>query len=182
MDFSVSTPRTAFVLSILFWLAACQSVVFDYGFDPDVDFAVKKTFAWTGPRPLLVAMATPVNPVLESHLMQATRDELERRGIRFVNDSSSADLLVSFAVGRQQTMIEAQPKTFLNSDETDRFDPRSYDFSESQLSINLTNRATGRLAWYGSSSKGLSGSDQAKIEQVVNRLVGAILKKFPPDT
>ncbi len=170
------------MLSILFWLAACQSVKFDYGFDPDVDFAVKTTFAWTGPRPLLVAMATPVNPELESHLMQATRGELEGRGIRFVTDSSSADLLVSFAVGRRVTLLEAQPKTFLNSSETDRFDPLSHDFSESQLSINLIDRATGKLAWYGSSSKSLSGSDQANIEQVVNRLVGAILKKFPPDT
>jgi len=103
-------------------------------------------------------------------------------GIRFVNDSSSADLLVSFAVGRRETLMEAQPKTFLNSVETGRFDSVSHDFSESQLSINLIDRATGRLAWYGSSSKSLSGSDQANIEQVVNRLVGAILKKFPPDT
>ena len=181
MDSAVPTSRVASVLSMLFWLTACQAVDLDYGFDPSVDFSAKRTFAWSGPHPLHVTMAVPVNPMLENHLMQATRGELERRGIRFVNDSSSADLLVSFAVGRQQILVDV-PKTVLNSGTTDAFDPLSHDFSESQLGITLFERVSARLVWHGSSSKGITGADQANLERAVARLVGAILKNFPPKT
>jgi hypothetical protein len=173
-------PRLATLLAAYVLLAACQAMDLETGFDPGVDFDAKTTFTWTGKNPLLVATAVHVNPSLESHLMRATRAELEQRGLRYVSDAEQADMLVSFAVGREQIRAGRHAETFQFSFATGVHAFVSHDFSESQLGVNIYEVPSRNLIWHGSLRAGIQGSDQANLERATAKMIGAILRAYPP--
>ena len=176
-------PHIARALSCLLLtplLCACQSLDLVSGFDSSVDFSGIKTFAWSRPKPLLVAVAEPVNPTLEEYLMRSTRTELENRGLTYVADRNTADLAVAFVLGRNQLRVGSFSETFQNTFEAEKTDFDNRTFSESQLGISMVAPDTGTLVWYGSVSKGIKGSDQLNLERTTQRMVEAILAGYPP--
>ncbi len=167
-------------LLLTLWLGACQTMELDSGYDSSVDFAAHKTFTWSGPHPLLATTVVAVNPTLESHLMQATRFELERRGMSFVDAPEQADVVVSFAVGREQIRVGSHAETFQYAFATGVFDTVAHEFSESRLGINMFDAATRQLVWHGSARRGITGADQANVAPTVAKMVAAILRTYPP--
>ena len=171
--------RNLLYIAIVLSLAACQSMKVESGFDSQVDFSAQKTFTWSGPRPLFVAAAEGVNPTLESHLMSATRAELEKRGVSYVEDREQADMVVSFAVGRDQIRVGSYAETFQYSFARGRSRFVSHDFSESQLGIIISDTAAEKLIWFGTVRKGITGADQANIASTSARMVAAIMRDYP---
>lgn len=56
--------------------AACSSISVNSDYDSSADFSAYKTFSWMPGKALLVAQLTPVNPLLEGRLLNATRTAL----------------------------------------------------------------------------------------------------------
>lgn len=113
--------------------------------------------------------------------MNATRAELEKRGVRYVDDRAQADMVVAFAVGRDQIRIGSHAETFEYSFATGTHEFVSHDFSESQLGVFLSDASSNELLWFGSVRKGITGADQSDVASASARMVAAIMRDYPPE-
>ena len=91
------------VIAALF-LAACASTFeATYDHDRQHDFSNYRTFAWISEHPMVVAENVGVvNPMLETHVMNAMASGLQAKGFRLVQNPQAADFVIAFTVGSRE--------------------------------------------------------------------------------
>lgn len=162
-------------------------------YDPGVDFTTYSSFSWIDPNPLIRSVTQrPLSPLVVQRLMADTRDLLEGRGLRFVEDPTEADLAVAFTVGsRDGIRISSYPTTSLHRGRRGRptnswgnywggSTVRTRQYTEGQLAVDLFDVAQARPVWHGTVSTRITRGDRAEPNEVIREALTAILDEFPP--
>ena len=176
---------TAFLLaSLLAVSAAAPTSKMD--FDPNHNFSTYQSFAWLSKNPMKVgSVASAPGDELESEIMAAIREQLESKGLEFVEDSSAADFMISFTVGsREKTGPDTSPSksseprgrggwsTALSSGES--------LYVQGVLAIDVFDAAERRPVWHGVAGKTIPEVEREDMQSVINAVVASILADFPP--
>jgi len=175
-------------------VAACATTLTattDY--DPGVDFTTYSSFSWIDPNPLIRSVTQrPLSPLVVQRLMADTRDLLEGRGLRFVEDPTEADLAVAFTVGsRDGIRISSYPTTRFQRGPRGRrgyswgnywggSTVRTRQYTEGQLAVDLFDVAQARPVWHGTVATRITSGDRAEPNEVIREALTAILEEFPP--
>lgn len=179
-------------------LSACSSKPYrtDFDFDREAAFADYRTWAWISDRPLILGEgAETVNPLLEQRLMAMTRDVLERKGFRQVDDPELADITLAFTIGkRDRISVQSYPTSYHATygywgrgwgygyrASWPQEEVRVREYTEGQLAIDIFDREAHRPVWHGFATGNIKESwDREKREAVLREAVEDILATFPP--
>lgn len=101
--------RRIALLGLALLLSACETMQVSHDYNPAVDFAQFRTWAWKDP----AVQYQPNNPMLRSDLteqriVQAVSSQLDQRGLRPVAAGSKPDLLVQtwlIVANRQEQVV-----------------------------------------------------------------------------
>ena len=165
----------------------CSSLDVHSDFNESFDFSTYQSFGFISDKPLLFAETAPVNPLFEGRLLRATRDALESKGYRFVDDREQADFVVSFTIGaRDKIKVTSYPTTYRGYSRRlgwggayyNEVDVRNY--TEGTLAIDLFDVQQRSPVWHGWAVKTISARDRSNPTQAINEAVTAILADFPP--
>ena len=195
----MKTGFTSLVLLGGLLTAGCATTLrptIDY--DPAVDFARYQTFSWIDSNPLIsAATQRTLSPLVQQRLMSQTQQELTRRGLRFVEDPSQADLVVAFTIGsREGIRITSYPSRSLHRGPVGRRSPsrrspswggywntstvRTTQYREGQLAIDMLDVAQARPVWHGTVSRRITQAERMEPGDAIREAVHAILEQFPP--
>ncbi len=187
----------AFVLVTCGGCAMTAPVFMDH--DPAQDFANYQSFSWISDQPMVVSGERGPSPLDEQRIMNSIRDELTKKGYRFVTDNADADFVVAFTVGARDKMSVRTREVidYYGSHWRWGYDyfgfPRAFSRPRGHSEVTVRNYTEGSLAidvfdvdrkspvWHGSASerlsrKELSGEDTTSIPAAV----AIILTGFPP--
>jgi len=172
------------VLSV--FATGCETFSTKTDYDTSINFANYHTFTWISKSPL-ISKSPQVSPLAEGRIMRATQDDLTKKGFRYVDDPTKADLVVAFTLGaRQQVRVTSNP--YATSYGTGPYmwgrpyyqDIDVREFTEGRLAIDMYDVKIKEPVWHGHATKSISSSDQKNAEKLINEAVAAILKTFPP--
>jgi hypothetical protein len=175
-------------------LAACQSpggnvTVLQSG---TVAVPAGATYAWK-PKPAGATTDPRVaNDIIQERLTTAIDTALAAKGFRRVADPAAAQLLVSYYVGLENRQ-ETQVSSFGGGPTWCGFrgcawgfygpptvDVDNVHYTEGTLMVDLTDRASGKLAWRSTSQRRVDKSDAAQSE--LNAIVADMTKSLPTTT
>lgn len=184
-------------LLIALSLLGCAGVPVSSDFDESQNFGDYQSFSWLRNDPLMVAGGLTPTPATEQILISATREALESKGFRFVEDSGTADFLVALSVGtRDKTSIQEFYRSYgpnwgWGSQYYGGIYPMAgvghqketlvTEYTEGTLSIDIFDVARKSPVWHGSASKRLSDRELRGDSAESTRVgVKDILASFPP--
>jgi len=176
-------------------LAACASgpqIQSFQDYNPAVDFSGYRTWSFISDTPMIVASTSaPMNPLLQTRIMQAVRADLEAKGFRYVDDAEHADAVVSFTIGsRAQIRVDQYPVSYRDS--FGRYYPTRTlavgygsetvvrQYTEGQLAIDVFDVKSRAPAFHGSATSRVRESDRENPEPLLRAAVGEALAGFPP--
>ena len=177
-------------LFALLGIAACAIPIrTEHDSAPGVDFDRFASYAWISSDPLIPARAGViearyVSPIDEQRIRAAVDTELGAKGYRPV-ELAEADLVVSFAVGRQEKVRVEEVAG------RDRVYYRGYghgtwyggsavqvqSYTEGTLALEFFDHASKQAVWVGWASKRLSPADDR--DEVLRQAIAMILAPFP---
>ncbi len=162
-------------------------------FDPNARFDTFRTFAWVSDTPGLIEAesgeVSTVDPLLDRRIRATIEDVLATKGYRVLPELEGADFALAYSVGtREKIDVSSSPSYSVGygSGWGGRYggwyagtstSVRSY--TEGTLAIDVFDVKSREAVWHGWASKRLSPS--ADRQKVVDEVVLAILKKFPPE-
>ncbi|WP_019408758.1 DUF4136 domain-containing protein [Pseudomonas psychrophila] len=191
--------RRIALLGLALLLSACESMQVTNDFNPAVDFAQFRTWAWKDP----AVQYQPNNPMLKSDLteqriIQAVGSQLDQRGLRPVAAGAKPDLFVQtylIVANRQEQVVtnygyggpwggpwggywggpwEGYWRPAYN-------ETRNVIYQVGTLQIDLTDAKDGRLVWRGSAEKILNNSPTPQERSAaIREAVTKILSNYPP--
>lgn len=188
--------RRIALLGLALLLSACESMQVSHDFNPAVDFAQFRTWAWKDP----AVQYQPNNPMLKSDLteqriIQAVSSQLDQRGLRPVAAGGKPDLLVQtylIVANRQEQVVTnygyggpwGGPWGVYGGG---YWGPAAYNetrnviYQVGTLQIDLTDAKDGRLVWRGSAEKVLNDSPTPQERSAaIREAVTKILNNYPP--
>ena len=184
--------RRIALLGLALLLSACESMQVTNDFNPAVDFAQFRTWAWKDP----AVQYQPNNPMLKSDLteqriIQAVGSQLDQRGLRPVASGAKPDLLVQtylIVANRQEQVVTnygyGRP---WGGPWGGYWGPAAYNetrnviYQVGTLQIDLTDAKNGRLVWRGSAEKILNNSPTPQERSAaIREAVTKILSNYPP--
>jgi hypothetical protein len=182
-------PRLAISLLLAGFLIGCSSAP-EVAYDQKVDFKPPKTFTWLDDSPLKYSQTDyKVSSFLETHLMEATKSQLESKGYRYVSMSEGPDFAVAFTFGAREkiqksrypsgyTMASAAPgaSSFHGPGAV-----QTTKYVEGQIFVDFFAESTKSLAWQISDSGKLEEMSGEELRQAVNELMANLLSDFPPE-
>jgi hypothetical protein len=190
----MKTGFSSLVLLVCLLATGCATTLrptIDY--DPAVDFARYQTFSWIDSNPLIsAATQRTLSPLVQQRLMSQTQQGLTRRGLRFVEDPSQADLVVAFTIGsREGIRITSYPSRSLHRGPVGRRSPswggywntstvRTTQYREGQLAIDMLDVAQAQPVWHGTVSRRITQAERMEPGDAIREAVDAILEQFPP--
>lgn len=140
------------------------------------------TFAWA-PSPVTSNQDPRVaNDIIDQRLRLAVEQALAAKGFRRVTDPASATLTVAYFVAvrdRQETHVDALGDTGFRWTfyGPPQFDAHTTNITEGGLIIDLTDRASGRLAWRAATRKRVHPGDGA--QEALNATVRDLTASLP---
>ncbi|MEZ9820450.1 DUF4136 domain-containing protein [Shewanella sp. 10N.286.45.A1] len=170
-------------------LTACSSLKTSSDYDPGVNFADVKTYAWVEKK--TDKTAYHLDGLMDQRIRSAVNDQLQLKGLSLV-DADKADVLVNYLTkvdkkinvdtfnsnygynpyygagwGRGMGMGHTQTTV------------REYEVGT--LIVDLVDTKSGKLMWRGSVADTVRDKDtpEERIE-VVNTAIGALLQTYPP--
>lgn len=192
--------RRIALLGLALLLSACESMQVTNDFNPAVDFAQFRTWAWKDP----AVQYQPNNPMLKSDLteqriIQAVGSQLDQRGLRPVASGAKPDLLVQtylIVANRQEQVVTnygyGRPwggpwGGYWGGPWEGYWGPAAYNetrnviYQVGTLQIDLTDAKNGRLVWRGSAEKILNNSPTPQERSAaIREAVTKILSNYPP--
>jgi Domain of unknown function (DUF4136) len=171
----------AIMISLIAGCATMSANSDQYG---QADLSRYQTYAWIDGDPLMRprGVEPSVSPLNVRRIQEAVESELSRKGYRKVEESLSADFVVSFTVGaRDKLSIESYPIPYRGPWEWGWYgrDVDVYSYMEGTLSIDIFDGVKRQPVWHGWATKEVYESDIANPAPVIKRAVSAILRKFP---
>lgn len=191
---SVRATRLLTISLVSLALGACASgfeAMYDH--DPAQDFSAYKNYSWISDHPMIVGETSRIpNPLLETRIMETVEAGMAARGFSKVDDSESADFVLSFTIGsREEIRIDSYPSMYGSysyprgrgwggayygySTETN---VRQYQ--QGMLALDVFDVAEHRPVWHSVATKSITESDRKKLDETVQAAVDAILSGFPP--
>jgi len=158
-------------------------------FDDSVDFSAYQRFAWFDEPTLLVApMAEPLNPLLEGRIKSSFETKMAARGIERAEAAADADLLVRFTIGARDALrIDSfdygtwcTGPAYGHASCRGGREVRARSYTEGQLAIDLFDAKSGAPVWHGTSTDTIRRSDRENQQSMVDRMVDAIMSRYPP--
>ena len=192
--------RRIALLGLALLLSACESMQVSHDFNPAVDFAQFRTWAWKDP----AVQYQPNNPMLKSDLteqriIQAVGSQLDQRGLRPVAAGGKPDLLVQtylIVANRQEQVVTNYGYggpwggpwgVYGGGPWGGYWGPAAYNetrnviYQVGTLQIDLTDAKDGRLVWRGSAEKVLNDSPTPQERSAaIREAVTKILNNYPP--
>ncbi len=180
-------PSSALPLLLITFVAAgCASkATVQSDFDAGTDFSSYRTYSFISDKPLISA-APGVSPLLQGRLIAATQRGLDAKGYRYIDNREQADFVISFTVGaRDKIRVNSYPSTYRGAymggwaaPYHSEVDVRNY--TEGTLAIDAFDVAERKPVWHGWAVKSITMSERQNPEPLINDIVDAILKEFPP--
>ena len=152
-----------------------------------MDFSRFRTFTWIDPNPVLVAPGrAPTNPLIETHVIEATRAALEDKGFAFVDETGDPDFVVAFTIGsREGIRVTSYPSHSMMRGRA--WHPYwggahvlTHRYIAGQLAIDILEVRLARPVWHGTVERTVTTADRQNAAEIVTETVEAILKSFPP--
>lgn len=150
-------------------------------FDPAVELAAPLTFDWDASDTLPVGdPRLEDNEIVEERVRDAIERELNRRGIRRVENAP--DLLVHFhgAVRDRVQVVESdRARGYQTSQYGD--DVEVFQYEEGTLVVDVADARTRKVIWRGWAVADVGGvlDDQTALTELVNRGVDSMFAYFP---
>jgi hypothetical protein len=176
---------TGFVLLgvVLAWAAGCATpLTVNYDYDTMYDFSKLKTFAWAPSSP-----GDQMEEFAEKRFQGALTSQLQAKG--FSPATESPDFLISVA-GIKKTVESgrvgvgasvAVPVGSHGSVSLGGGKSKPKTKQEGELSVLLTERASGKLLWKGMAAAEIKPTQSPEEQQKqINAIVAELLKNFPP--
>ena len=197
MERATTMPSWTLVLSLVLLAlpVGCASPIkVTHDFDPAADFSSYETYAWISQEPLIApkpgqSSDSYISPLEDKRIRRAVNRELMARGYREVDDTSLADLVVSFTVGREEKLrVYDSPATggvyvgrgyggYGYGGWYGGSSVRVDQYTEGTLALEFFDRQSKQALWVGLATKRITRSDDS--EEVIQRAVAAILEDFP---
>ncbi len=173
------------LLPVLILLTACQSskVIVDY--DTDTDFGKFRSYSWQGSN-----AAEDVDPLLVERVKVAIAERLASYPIAPAADTQQADMLVHYNV--KQTVQTQEPKSRGGIGVGSGGGGTAFGLSlsiplggdrtvqEVEVLIDFISPQDQKVKWRGTNHFKLQGETPEKITEIVNKAVGEILDRYPP--
>jgi len=176
----------AFGLALLLGMASgCDSIQTNSDFNPAIDFSNYRTFSWISDNPMIAASPT-VSPLTQGRVELAIIDVLQQKGIVYVSNQATADLVISFTAGSHQKVrvdttsypVGYRGPYMWGMGYYQDIDVREY--TQGRLSIDMFDTKLRQPVWHGWGTKSVTGSDRNNPAPVIKKAVAAILQDFPP--
>ena len=150
--------------------------------DPAFDFAGLESFAFMQP---LSTDRGGTRTLLSSQLIDATRQQLENRGMREVQDNP--DVIINFLFETQQQLRSRPASSSMSMHRSGRYGmwggtmatPTVEQITQGALSIDMIDPTRNHLVWEGSAVERVTSRMQQNQEAAVYDFVDAIFSRFP---
>jgi hypothetical protein len=163
---------------------ACTTLRVSSDYDPSVDFAKYRTYAWLPEEPTPTGRPRLDSPLLHDRIRKAVDRSLEQKG--YVR-TESPDFLVRFDLTAERRL------------DVDTYDAGFYrgygywmslpvtevrEYEEGSLIVDIIDRPEKKVVWRGIGQRRLrddSGAqDPEQLQERVDKTVDAVLANFPP--
>ena len=192
--------RRIALLGLALLLSACETMQVSHDYNPAVDFAKFRTWAWKEP----AVQYQPNNPMLRSDLteqriVQAVSSQLDQRGLRPVAAGNKPDLQVQawlIVANRQEQVVTnygyggpwGGPWGGYWGGPWEGYwgapmynETRNVVYQVGTLQIDLIDAKDGKLVWRGSAEKVIDSSPTpTERSAAINEAVTKILSTYPP--
>lgn len=184
------------VIASLFLLGACASTFeATYDYDRSHNFSSYQTFSWISKNPMVVGEGTGVvNPLLESHIMNALDRGLRAKGFRYADNPQHADFVLAFTVGSREKIRVDQYQTmsggYYGGPGRWGWGGAYYgnygtattvrQYTKGMLAVDIFDVKERRPVWHAVATKTISAKDREEIVTTVDMAVNSILGGFPP--
>jgi hypothetical protein len=174
-------------LCLLF--VGCSTVRVSHDYDPGVNFAGMRTFAWADEKQPETGDIRLDDPLLDRRIRTAVDQTLRKKGFAPV-DRGTADFLVAYQLGVQRAIRSDNVQTGFRFSTGSRgrygsvgistgTNIQSYD--KGTLFIDVLDPENGSLLWRGKGTDSVSEhSDQKRRTEKIREAVEKILGQFPP--
>ena len=175
-------------LSIFFIFAvltSCSGVSVRQDYDVSVDFSDYHTFAWVTVEQPKTGDIRVDNQLLDTRIREAVDRTLIAKGYRKITDGSS-NLLVAYTLTIRSRLESDTVSTGFGYGGYPYwggvgFETRVREYDEGMLVIDIGDAKQNKLIWRGTGTRRVTAhSDPNKTTDVINKTVGEILAKFPP--
>ena len=192
--------RRIALLGLALLLSACETMQVSHDYNPAVDFAKFRSWAWKDP----AVKYQPNNPMLRSDLteqriLQAISGQLDQRGLRPAAAGSKPDLQVQawlIVANRQEQVVTnygyggpwGGPWGGYWGGPWEGYwgapmynETRNVVYQVGTLQIDLIDAKDGKLVWRGSAEKVIDSSPTpTERSAAINEAVTKILSTYPP--
>jgi hypothetical protein len=197
----MARPFRALLLAVVASVAvtACESPAGNVSVLQSSTVAVVpgSTYAWAPISDQARAAADPrvSNDIIQERLRTAVDGAMAARGFRRIDDPATAQLLVSFHVGLQ-SRTETQVNTWGGGSRgacgfrgcvggwgfygPPQVDVRNINYTQGTLILDVTDRASGKLAWRATSDKRVDSSDAT--QEGMNAILLEMTRTLPGAT
>jgi hypothetical protein len=160
-------------------LCGCGSIPTTYDFDPAADFTRLKTYAWwSESRKAEQPPTEGTSPLVMERIRRAGDRQLAARGFRRV-ESRPDFLVIPGTQSRQRTRVYERSVGYGYHYWGGPVDV--YQYEEGSLILDVVDAKTDRLLWRGVGSAAIPESPKPdEITKIVDAVVEAVLKNFPP--
>lgn len=150
--------------------------------DPSTDFSQINTFAFMRP---LSTDSGNVTSLLSGQMMQATRAQLEARGMR--HDENNPDMLINFLLETSEQLRSRPSSASMSMHRSGRYGmwggsmstPTIEQTTQGVLSIDMVNPQRNMLIWEGSATQRVTDNIRNNQAEAVESFVNQILAEFP---
>ena len=172
--------------------AACTSPIKTaHDADPEADFSRYQSYAWIKDGPLIgpstgEGRSSYISPIDDQRIRAGVEGELAAKGYSKAASIEGADLVVSYAIGREEkTRVRQDPGR-----SSVYYPGYGYggwyggstvsvqQYTEGTLAIEFWDRRSKQAVWVGWASKRLSKSDDSS--ETIRQAVTMTLEPFPP--
>lgn len=170
---------------LLLVAAGCgTSIQTNYDYDTNANFDQYRTYDWIPlpqPEPGSARQAAQRNDLLDKRIKNHVNAQLEERGMTI--DADAPDMLVIYHVGVQDK-VQVTDWGYRYSDYYWGWGGREidvYNYEEGTLILDFVDASTQNLVWRGAGSVALgSNTNPEKQDELVRKVVGKIMSKYPP--
>ena len=158
---------------------------------PGINFSGYRSFAFISEHPMLASNVE--NPLIEGHIMNSIKGDLQRKGLTYKDDPETADVAIAFTVGsREKLQVDSYPVSYrAGYGSWGRYggyyggvgygtETRVREITKGELAIDVFDVSLRQPVWHGQANKTISSSDAKDITGTVDKIVVATLKDFPP--
>jgi hypothetical protein len=149
-------------------------------FDREATFAGRETYTWVFLDEKDRALSGAPTPASQDRIIEAMDSALTAMGYRKVTPPTDPDLLVGFAVTREDKTDVQQVYTDVNLGYA-QGQTTVRTFQEGTLIIYFGDPIRKEVIWQGSGTEAFQNPSQETVNKRIGEIVKRILKEFPPE-